>query len=449
MKKILIAAIFTPVFFSSCDDTRLWGLEPDKVYLKQNGVLEEVAYDLDRTETVELWAVKSGYRGESTTVKFSVNPELILRHNEEYGTDFKMIPDGCYEVDTPREFEIKGTDQYAKFSFKYDTGKILEKAYQGAYDRSGYVLPIQIRSSDVMITDEIETGDYALINFSIREPVIEILNGNYSDLSFTVGEEGVLNYSFDVGMPFRPDTDVAYTFTEDDAVLQSIVDGYNASSSVQYTLAPREAYSMLTTDFTVGAGTDRATVEFNVDKSLMPFGNHLIVLALGSADAPMSIGENSHIILPVSVVTERIDRSNWTVTASSSSTAAGETLESIIDDNINTFWHLAYGGVDNNPRLLYDMGESRMMYQVEIWPRRFDQGGNGTSLIGCAVYASETPLGIDDDWGEPIADVNIQVVATTMSIMINVEHTQARYFLLKMRRNTNQVGINEVYVRGQ
>lgn len=449
MKKIINTVIFASVLFlASCDDNRLWGLEPDKVYLTRNGVVEEAAYDLGAVETMDLWAFKSGYRGESTTVKFSINPELILRHNEKYDTDYKLLPEEYYDMTAPSEINIAGKDMYAKFNFKYDTGKILE-LYGGEYERTDYVLPIQIRSSHVMISDEIETGDYALAAICVKKPVIEIMRDNFSELSYTVGEEGILPYSFNVGMPFENRWDVSYELTEDPVVLQALLDEFNAGSSVTYNFAPEDSYTMLTTEFTVKKGSESMEVNFEIDKSKIPFGNYAIIYAIESVDSPLFVGERYYIVLPVTVASERLDRTQWTVSSSSASTAAGEGIASIMDDNLNTFWHIAYGGIDTNPRIRFDMGESKMMYQVEIWPRRFDQGGNGTSLTGCAVYTSQTPLTIDDDWGSPIADVNLTVQATTTVFMINVIPTQGRYLMLKLRRNTNQVGINEIYVRGE
>ena len=62
MKKLLYIMTMS-LLLAACQDNRLDGLEPDRIYLPKSGVQTEEAYTIGETAVAQLWTYKSSYNG--------------------------------------------------------------------------------------------------------------------------------------------------------------------------------------------------------------------------------------------------------------------------------------------------------------------------------------------------------------------------------------------------
>lgn len=452
MKQILQYSLFVAaVLLSSCEDHRMDGIEPDKVFLIKRGLVTESVYNIGETVTSGYWTYKSGYSGTSCTIDYNINEELLKDYNLENGTAYMLLPENCYTLGETR-FTISEKSMYAPFSFTYDPALVLE-ASNGVYEASEFALPIHITSSGVDITNETlegGPGDRVIVVFNIKKPEMNILRGNFEALIVTAGEIGTANYTFEVGMPFISKWTVNFGFSSNLQVLNDAVDDYNVENGVDYRLLDDDTYQILTENLVIPVGGDRITVDFNVDRTKLNVGNFVLPLVLSDISSPLFAGADSIIFLPVRCVADRITSTeDWSVTASTyNAQSPPNPPRLIIDGNLTTNWHVVWKGqngglIDPDPWVTIDMKEEKTIYQVEIYPVI-----NG-HISGYQIYTSTD----GNTWtGHGFHDTAARK-SQTMFLFDLTGPTLARFVKVGITNNEplnggNTVGLYEVYVRG-
>lgn len=455
-KTILLVAV---VLFYSCEDHRMDGMEPDKVFLVKRGLVTESVYNIGEMVTTNYWTYKSGNSGTSCTITYEIDEEFLNQYNTENGTSYSLVPENCYTVNETR-FTISGKELHAPFDFTYDPALILA-ASDGAYEANEFALPIRIIPEGVALTDEnLEggAGDRALVVFHVKKPVLNILRDDFEALAITAGTSGTVNYSFDVGMPFTSKWDVNFSFSTDPQVLSDALDTYNAKHGVDYELLASNAYEIVTENLSIPVGGDRVEVEFSVDRTKVNLGNFVLPLVLSDVSSPLFAGSDSIVFLPVRCVANRLSpTANWMATAST--VHVPNNPELIFDGDLASFWHVAWKGelggkIDPDPWVIIDMNETKTIYQVEVFPRYQGMPGVFENHIdGYEIFTSET--GEEGSWtGHGYHDASsVEGKSRAQFIFDLTEPTTARYIKVDITNNQpinggNTVGLMEVYLRG-
>ncbi|MGV8093172.1 MAG: DUF1735 domain-containing protein [Mangrovibacterium sp.] len=122
LKSILLLVV---VLLFSCEDHRMDGMEPDKVFLAKRGLVTESVYNIGETVTANYWTYKSGVGITTCTVEYRIDAAVLEQYNLENGTAYKLLPKDCYTLGDTR-FTISGKDLHAPFSFTYDPALIVE-----------------------------------------------------------------------------------------------------------------------------------------------------------------------------------------------------------------------------------------------------------------------------------------------------------------------------------
>lgn len=451
MKRISFFTLFAAVLIAaSCADHRMDGMVPDSVYITRYGLTTEDSYNFGQGVRADVWTFKSGISSESAIIRYGVNPELILKYNEENGTSYALLPDNCYDFDGPMEFRMEGDEMHAKFSFTYYPDAIVE-ASGGVYEDARFLLPLQIRSTGVAVSERIEGGDFALVEFLIRKPDINILSDDFSELALWMGMDGISEYAFNLGLPVKTTDEVNFTFyshEDNEAELQAVVDSYNATFSTSYSLLPADAYS-ITSPLTVAAGSDKATVNFGIDQSKVPFGKWMAVFKLESVDSPIFAGTDTEIVLPIDMSAELLDREGWIASASSSNESGSRLPEYVIDGDLETYWHIRFkaeaGGQDLERWFQLELPEEKIIRQIQIEPRT-----TGNQITGYTIYTSDDPEALfPGEWVDhgyyPESDK-----AKTKLLLTLPDNVTTRYVRLRMNalEADNSIAINEINLLG-
>ncbi len=435
----------------ACEDHRLDGMEPDKVYLAKSGLITESTYDLGEKVTAEYWTYKSGISGTTAVIEYKIDNVLLEAYNVEHGTTYDPLPENCYELGETR-FTIGGKEMHAPFAFTYDPALIVA-ASEGVYESQEFVLPIRIISEGVEITDENPEGtpDQLLIVFDIKQPTLNILRGDFEPLTITAGQVGKVSYSFDVGMPFTSKWDVQFGFSTDAAVLDEAVDSYNTQIGSNYTLLPQSVYELVTADLSVAEGNDFVTAEVEIDREKIGLGNFVLPLVLSDISAPLFAGHDSVIFIPIQSAANRLEvMDTWEATASTFN--AANPPANVIDGDPATFWHVVYkgqnGGLkDPDPWVMIDLKELRTIYQVEVMPTQT------ANIDGYEILTSET--GEDGDWtGHGFHEASSPADKARTQWLFDLQApTTTRFVKVRITNNQpstggNTVGVGEVYLRG-
>ena len=142
----IFVSIFSALIFASCEDYRDQGLEPDKVFLKNNGTYTVTIPDTE-SATVSIWAYKSGYTGASATVTYTVgDAQQLEEYNTSTGNNYTLLPADLYS--TPqKQFVLKELGSLAEFNIQYTPQNVIDAANNLGI--SEFALPIRIQAEGV------------------------------------------------------------------------------------------------------------------------------------------------------------------------------------------------------------------------------------------------------------------------------------------------------------
>lgn len=366
--KRLLYVMTMPLLLAACQDNRLDGLEPDRIYLPKSGVQIEESYTIGETAVAQLWTYKSSYNGSSCRVTYTIDPDLLTACNTAGGTDYELLPESCYEI-PDNTVEISGRDEYGRFSVNYSPEKIVELC-GGTYGREKYALPFRISSAEVETTDR----NTAILVFRVKEPVIGMLSESTPEIKFDYGASEVLMQSVKFGMDFESKWDCAFTLESDPALLEQALAAYNSANGTAYALLPADAYRLSQTEGVVKTGMDAVSVDVAIDPAKCNSGLYAVPVVLTDVASPLRLNPAARTcIVPVNCVGRYVDKTGWTVQVSSVNPNYGKP-EYLIDGNIGTYWHPAgrdFGlGRDDAPWAVVDMKRTVRVSCFEIDPRQ-------------------------------------------------------------------------------
>lgn len=335
MKTNILSLGLLLMLFISCEDKRLDGLEPDKVYLPKSGLHTEESYTTGTTATAQLWTYKSSLNGTSCQVTYTVKPELLAAYNEENGTNYEILPEDCYEI-PQSTISIQGKEEYGKFHINYFPEKIVEHC-GGVYKLEKYALPMEISSDDAPVTNM----NSAILTFVVKEPIIKMQNTLVSKIEFNAGSTGTVNQEVKIGMDFDSKWDCKFTIENDQTMLEEILEDYNTTHNTFYELLPEDAWQLSASEGEIKTGNSSYALTVSIDQSKVKSGYYAIPVLLKSIEKPLQVSETESLcIIPVYCTGNFVSKEGWTITVSSCNPNYGS-AQGLIDDKLSTYWHPA------------------------------------------------------------------------------------------------------------
>ena len=440
MKKLLYIMTMS-LLLAACQDNRLDGLEPDRIYLPKSGVQTEEAYTIGETAVAQLWTYKSSYNGTGCRVTYTIDPDLLTAYNAANGTAYELLPESCYEI-PQSTVEISGKDEYGRFTVNYSPEKIVELS-GGVYDQEKYALPFRISSDEVETTDK----NTSILVFRIKEPVVKMLSKSVAEIKFNYGASETMRQTVKFGMDFGSKWDCAFALETDDAVLAQALADYNAANKTIYTLLPADAYELSMTEGTIKVDMETVSVDVTVDPAKCKSGLYAVPVMLAGVEQPLRLSETDNIcIVPVNCVGNYVDKTGWTVQVSSVNPNWGKP-EYLIDGDINTYWHPAgrdFGaGRDDAPWAVADMKKTVRVTCFEIDPRQDQIYPQIFSNLRCYVSRD----GVDFTEVGYVAIPWTAVVKCTVPVM----PTEGRYvkFSIDYPKGQTSIAFAELSIRGE
>ncbi|MGM9738207.1 MAG: BT_3987 domain-containing protein [Candidatus Cryptobacteroides sp.] len=440
MKKKLLAYSLILAALVSCEDKRLDGLEPDKVYLPKAGLNVEESFTVGEDATFSLWAYKGSYNGTSCDVSFIVDQAVLDTYNQEHGTSYELLPEDSYTT-SDKLVHFDGKQEHGKFYITYTPEKIVGLC-SGEYGLEKYALPVRIASDDVEVTD----ASSAVIVFRVLEPVVKMLSDKV-DVQYDYGAEGPVVKTVKFGMDFESKWECEYSIDTDQNALKALVDEYNEKNSTSFALMSPEAYSISAPEGKISIGAKSVSLDIEMDPSAVPSGRYIIPVSLKSVGSPLKISEQAKVCyVIVNCRGQYVDKSDWTLEVSSANPNYGKPAY-LIDGDLNTYWHPAgrdFGqGRDDHPYAIVDMKKTVHVSCVEIAPRK-DQ-------FYPQIY-SDLRVFVSDD-GVEFTQIGYVAVPWTSvtTCVVYTEPAEGRFvkFSVEYPKGQTSIAFAELSVRGE
>lgn len=312
----------------------------------QSGFTTIEVYDLGPLNKIDLSIAKAGLEDAGGTVTFSVEQSLLDSLNNADGTAYQLLPSECYTIENATYDVTSGGDRRVTGgSLVYDPHKIYNLC---GFDELKYVLPLQVSSTGTPMNSD---RTAVLYGFIVKEAIVRLASTGGDFVVEGGATTSPMNLNTEIS--FENEWDLTTTFAAKGA---DYVDHYNSANSTYYIPLPSDFYTL--PDVTIAKGIDKQTVA------------NYFVIKQGSP----------------------INRDHWTVTANTEektgeTSAAyphnGQTV-SLIDGEVNTFWHSQWQGGEVAPpyEIILDMGKENSVSQLGLIARQ-----NALTSMNLEIYA--------------------------------------------------------------
>ena len=354
----------------------------------QNGFTTLEVYDLGSLNKIELSVAKAGLQDAGGTVTFSVEQSLLDSLNNADGTDYQLLPSECYTIENATYAVTSGGDRYVKGSnLVYDPHKIYNLS---GFDKLKYVLPLRVSSTGTPMNPE---RTEVIYGFVVKEAIVRLTS---SGGDFVVeGETTTSPMKLNTQVSFDNEWELTTSFAVEGT---DYVDSYNSKNSTYFILLPSDYYTL--PDATIAKGKTTGSSTINLQGATVPPGNYLLPVSLGGlsgqGDASLNLDNQTVATFCIIKQGELINREHWTVTANTEE-ETGETSNdyphngqaiSLIDGDINTFWHSHWSQPTGEAAPPYeiklDMGKENSISQLGVVARQ-----NALTSMNLEIYAGD------------------------------------------------------------
>lgn len=352
----------------------------------QSGFSTIEVYDLGPLNKIDLSIAKAGLEDTGGTVTFSVEQSLLDSLNNADGTSYQLLPPECYTIENATYSVSPGGDRRVTGgSLVYDPHKIYNLC---GFDELKYVLPLRVSSTGTpMNSDRTAT----LYGFIVKEAIVRLAS---TGGDFVVeGGTTTSPMNLDTEISFENEWDLTTSFATKGA---DYVDNYNSANSTYYIPLPSDFYTL--PDVTIAKGKTTGGSAISLLGETLPPGNYLLPVSLsglsGQGDASINIDKETVANYFVIKQGGPINRDHWTVTANTEEKTGevsaayphnGQTI-SLIDGEINTFWHSKWQGGEVAPpyEIILDMGKENSVSQLGLIARQ-----NALTSMNLEIYAGD------------------------------------------------------------
>lgn len=416
MKKsiLYIALCLFSILQISCEDNREQYLDDYStiLYFRNSG---EIEYSIYKTEEMTKYAVAIAKAGSDknakTTVEMKVMDEVMLaEYNENQGTHYKILPSGCYSIETGNLI-FAATEMYKKIDLSFYTEAI--SALQGEEQENEYIVPLFLCNSADSINAE---KKYMFIKPEVITPVVSfektgyVMNsfpetgGNHIDLTLPLGLSIENKWSFDC-------------YTEVD---ETLLDEYNREQGVNLMLLPPSSYTMNQGGIVKMAPDGENKLDVRVTREGLSYGNYVLPLALtGTSFETIDVDPaKKSCLLGVSYVPDAgnlpsIQLVESMISYHPNSICEGSVAE-LIDGDPGTYFHSDYSvGVALPHWLQFALSSEISAFRFEyvtrnagshVVPHRVSLYGSadGVEFKKIVVLSSELPFDVGQTYTSPV-----------------------------------------------
>lgn len=408
----------------------------------QDGFSTIEVYDLGSLNKIDLSVAKAGLQDAGGTVSFSVEQSLLDSLNNADGTAYQLLPSDCYTIENATFTITSGGDsRVCGGSLVYDPHKIYSLS---GFDELKYVLPLRVSSIGTPMNPDRTS---VLYGFIVKEAVVRLAS---SGGDFVVeGKTTTVPMTLNTEISFDNEWDLTTSFITKST---NYVDNYNLANSTYYRLLPDKYYTLPEATIAKGKRAGISTIDFSGET--LPPGNYLLPVSLnelsGQGDASINIDNQTVATFSVIKQGSPINRDGWSVTANTEEQTGeisadyphnGQTI-SLIDGDINTFWHSQWKGGEVTPpyEIVLDMGKENSVSQLGMIARQ-----NALTIMNMEIYAG------DDGETWDIIGKYVFDASTKTEQMIPVKACDARWlriYIPSLGSGSTVGHLAELYVYG-
>ena len=416
----------------ACDDGLDDNLTANKVYLVDSGLQEFEIYKTGELATYQVSVYRSGVDETSCTASVAVWSEGELdAYNEANETGYRMMPADCYSMPASQvSFDAARRDVSRALDIVFDPEKI------DALPDGEYVLGLTLAEASVEINAE---KSKTLLLPSVIEPLVYFTEGG-CELDFGLGAADIAQ-EISVGFNAENRQDIACAL----AVAPELVDAYNSGHGMDCVLLPAEYYT-LPESVVIPEGGNEASFEVPVSVSALPMGDYVLPIRLNSETFHAREGDDVYY-LQMSVTLPILDTTGWTITANTeepAETPPNGLPSSIIDGDIDTFWHSQWsGGWQDWPHII-DIDMQRLCEVISIDYYGRQDGSNPNTKDIEFLLSTDQLTWTSIGKFEATQDRGVQPFDT--------EDAVGRYLQVRITSswdNTNNTNIGELIVHGE
>ena len=269
------------------------------LYFKNNGEQHVTIYDTSNEASCEFTVIRAGYNSKKySTVDVSVLDAVNIQiYNAENETDYKLLPDNCFKLETPT-LAFEDTDNHKKVKAFFYIDKIKE------LDKANYILPLVLNNS----SDDINIDKRQIfIVPDIVTPYLYFEKSGYQPYKAEEGGETSFDITIPISMPMENNWDFDCTLK----INPELLTAYNETNHADFELLPDNCYSLAEkVSFVSGKSTSIATVKINIPDDLK-FGKYMLPIELSECSMPtFDIKEGTNTYLAGIVYQKLIDKEN-------------------------------------------------------------------------------------------------------------------------------------------
>lgn len=274
-KSILYVTLCMFLFLQiSCEDNREQYLDDYStiLYFRDSGEIDYSIYKTEESADYEISVVKAGSDKKSVTdVEIELMDESLLTdYNENYGTHYRILPSGCYSIETG-QLTFNAADMYKKISLSFYTKSV--NALQEEEGIDNYVVPLVLCNSTDSINAE---KKYVFIKPKVLTPLISFEKTGYVMNSFSEKDKPSVNLTLPLWLSIAN----KWSFNCYTEVNEELLETYNREQGVNFVLLPPDLYTMNEGGIVRMTPEGDNRLNITVNREGLNYGNYVLPLLL-------------------------------------------------------------------------------------------------------------------------------------------------------------------------
>lgn len=414
-KSILYVALCMFLFLqTSCEDNKEQYLDDYStiLYFRDSG---EIDYSIYKTEESADYAISVVKAGSDKTSVTAVNMELmdeslLAAYNEEHGTRYKILPSGCYSIETG-QLTFSAADMYKKINLSFYSKPVNVLQEEEGIDN--YVVPLVLSNSADSINAE---KKYVLIKPKVVTPLVSFEKTGYVMNSFSEKSNPLVDLKLPIWLSIKN----KWSFDCYTEVNEELLEAYNQEQGVNFILLPPNLYTMNEGGIVKMTPEGDNRLNITVNREGLSYGNYVLPLLLTgvSMETIEPDPAKNSCLLGVSYVPDVDDLQPIHLTESMISYHPNSIceggIEYLIDGDPGTYFHSDYTvGVPLPHWLQFALPEECSAFRFEyitrnagphVVPHKVSLYGSedGVEFRKIVVLSSELPYDVGQTYTSPV-----------------------------------------------
>ncbi|MGL5318478.1 MAG: BT_3987 domain-containing protein [Bacteroidales bacterium] len=318
--------------FTSCDDEKDKYLDQYAtiLYFNKSGEVPVTLYKTGENTNYSVIVNKGGANLKAAT---EVSAQLMSQasldiYNEIAGTNYVMLPASCFDMTEKQRLAFSSKEDSKSITVEFITDEIYKLD-----QTTNYILPMELIDSKDSINSKLNK---LFVNPAVVIPSINLKTVGEQDAIQDPAVATTSTFNVTAEMPLKNQWEFDCTLEVDPTIL----DDFNESSTIKYTLLPQVAYQF-NPKLTFTPGNGEVTSLITIDRSKITPGDYILPVRLTdcSKDAFLIDQQKSTCLIKVSLKSIKLTTGNLTTNAQEPTEGA---IAGLIDGNLTTFFHSAW-----------------------------------------------------------------------------------------------------------